>query len=111
MTAPVAPSVAAPNAFYDSTHDSTHEVQLRALLRRHLTRAGTIVALPVTATLTSLTVSLLLSEENASYGVTVTPNWNTTVWVTGKTTTQCTINFGTMAPANATVDIDTFRSL
>jgi hypothetical protein len=37
-------------------------------------------------------------EDNANYTITVTPQWDTTVWVTNKATTGFTINFGTVAP-------------
>ncbi len=87
------------------------ETQLRVLLRRHLTRAGNAVNLPVTLGVASIVYTLPLSEQDGAYGVTVTPNWSTTVWVTGKTTAQCVVNFGTVAPASATIDVDTFRSL
>lgn len=43
-------------------------------------------------------------EPDATYGVNVTPNWLTTVQVTAKATSGFTINFGTPAPAGATVD-------
>lgn len=43
-------------------------------------------------------------ETDANYGVIVTPSWGTTAWVTNKATSGFTINFGTAAPANATVD-------
>jgi len=36
-----------------------------------------------------------MAQPDAVY---VTPQWNTTVWITGKTTTGFTINFGTAAP-------------
>jgi hypothetical protein len=49
-------------------------------------------------------------EPDADYGVTATPNWDTTVWVGTKTTTGCTVNFGTAAVAGASIDLITFRS-
>ena len=52
----------------------------------------------VAAGATSLAVSLSLTLPNTNYAVYVTPQWNTSVWVTGKTTTGFTINFGTAAP-------------
>jgi hypothetical protein len=45
-----------------------------------------------------------MREPDANYGVIVTPNWGTTAWVTAKATTGFTINFGTAAPASASVD-------
>ena len=52
----------------------------------------------VAAGATSLAVSLPTTLPNTNYAVYVTPQWNTSVWVTGKTTTGFTINFGTAAP-------------
>ena len=47
---------------------------------------------------TSLSIVLPVAQPNANYAVLVCPNWNTTVWITGKTSTGFTINFGTPAP-------------
>jgi len=52
----------------------------------------------VAAGATSLAVTLPVTLPTTSYAVYVTPQWNTSVWVTGKTTTGFTINFGTAAP-------------
>ena len=52
----------------------------------------------VAAAATSLAVTLPVTLPNTNYAVYVTPQWNTSVWVTGKTTTGFTINFGTAAP-------------
>jgi len=52
----------------------------------------------VAAGATSLAVSLSKTLSNTNYAVYVTPQWNTSVWITGKTTTGFTINFGTAAP-------------
>jgi len=53
----------------------------------------------VAAGATSLAVSLPFAlSSNVYYAVYVTPQWNTSVWITGKTTTGFTINFGTAAP-------------
>lgn len=43
-------------------------------------------------------------EPDTSYAIQVTPSWGTTVWVTAKAKGGFTINFGTAAPADATVD-------
>jgi hypothetical protein len=83
---------------------------LNALKRRWLTQAGNQLALPVTATNTTLAVVFLNPENTIHYGVIAVPNWNTTVWVTAKTATGCTLNFGTAAPGSAVVDVATFRS-
>jgi len=52
----------------------------------------------VAAGATSLAVTLSLTLPTTNYAVYVTPQWNTSVWITGKTTTGFTINFGTAAP-------------
>jgi len=52
----------------------------------------------VAAGATSLAVTLSQALPSTNYAVYVTPQWNTSVWVTGKTTTGFTINFGTAAP-------------
>jgi len=41
---------------------------------------------------------------DTNYGVDVTPSWNTPVWISSKTNTGFTINFGVFAPASATLD-------
>jgi hypothetical protein len=84
--------------------------RIRRLIVRWLTPAGNQVATSVTAAATTVAVTFPRAEADTSYGVVATPNWGTTVWVTNKATTGCTINFGTAAPANASVDLITFRS-
>lgn len=79
------------------------------LQQRFFTPAGNFVQQAVTLAATSVAVVFPREEPDAGYGVVATPNWGTTVWVTNKSTTGCTINFGTGAPANATVDLATFR--
>lgn len=48
-------------------------------------------------------------EADAAYRVRVDPQWGTTTWVTGRTTTGFRINFGTAAPAGALLDWDLVR--
>lgn len=57
------------------------------------------------------TPSPTFNQTDTNYGVVVTPNWNTTVWVTDKATSGFTINFGTNAPANAKFDYFIFRRI
>lgn len=78
--------------------------------RRYLTPSGCLVNKAVTAAAASVAWTFARAEGDASYGVVAVPNWSTTVYVTAKLKTGCTINFGTVAPANATVDAHTFRS-
>jgi hypothetical protein len=47
-----------------------------------------------------------MQEPDANYGVMVTPNWNTTVWITRKATTGFTMNFGTAAPRDGSGMVD-----
>lgn len=77
---------------------------------RFFTSAGNVVARSVTAAATSVVVTFPRQEPDTDYGVSVTPSWNTTVWTSNKTTTGCTIHFGTAAGAGATIDLLTFRS-
>ena len=86
------------------------DAEFRVMRKRALTRAGNGIATAVTATATTVTITLPKTEDDANYGVVAVPNWGTTVFVTGKTTSQFVINFGTAAPASATVDWLTFRS-
>ncbi len=90
--------------------DARDEERSRRLLLRFLTQAGNGVAVPVTVTATTKAITLPRTERDGQYGVCVTPSWGTTTWVTAKTATGFTINLGTAAPANATVDYATFRT-
>lgn len=87
------------------------EQEQRVIRYRVLTRAGNGVAAAVTAGATTLAVTLPKTESGSDYGVVATPGWATTVWVTGKSTTSFTLNFGSAAPGGgSTVDYFTFRS-
>lgn len=57
----------------------------------------------LTATSTQ-TVTFSTAHADANYAVFCTPDWNTTCFVTNKTTTGFTLNFGTTAPAGQLVD-------
>lgn len=83
--------------------------QFQVMRRRTLTPAGNAINLPVTAALTTLAITFAQQESDLTYGVAVTPNWGTTLWVTAKAVTGFTLNFGTAAPANAALDYTTFR--
>lgn len=84
--------------------------RFRTLIRRHLTPAGNYPKQSVTLAATTLTITFPRAEQDTAYGLVVTPSWLSTVAVTSKSTTGCTITFGTAAPASATVDVMTFRS-
>ena len=101
-----------------AAHPSGSEVRLVVSKDYHNNLKDAIVALEtqlqgnngrginvaVTQGATSIAITFGTPLSDANYGVAVTPNWNTSVWVTGKTATGFTINFGTAAPAGATVD-------
>jgi hypothetical protein len=78
--------------------------------RRYGTPGGVGVSVPVTAAATSVTVALRRKETNVSYGVLVTPSWLTTFRVTAKAVGSFKVDFGTAAPAGATVDYAVVRS-
>ena len=86
------------------------EAQWRIIRRRVLTLGGNRVALAVTLAAVNKAVTFTKVEPDASYGVVVSPNWLTTYSVTAKTVNGCTVNFGTAAPASATIDVFTFRT-
>ena len=83
--------------------------QLAVLIRRYLTPGGTEHSLSVTAAAVTKAVTLAKPEQDASYGVLVTPNWLTTFRVTAKSKTGFTVDFGTAAPASAAIDYLVFR--
>lgn len=82
----------------------------RRLKRRFFTSAGNAVALSVTATHTTLAVVFPRTEVDTKYGVAALPSWLTTIACTAKTTTGCTLSFGTAAPSGATIDLATYRT-
>jgi len=77
-----------PNAFPNIT---------QAMLQNYLKGNNVSVAAGATSLAVTLPVTLPPSI-GTNYAVYVTPQWNTSVWITGKTTTGFTINFGTAAP-------------
>lgn len=90
--------------------DARYLAKIRTLVQRFLTKGGNGTETPVTATATDVDVTLPLVEADAGYAVVATPNWDTTCFVTDKTTTGFTINFGTAAPASAVVDWSVIRT-
>lgn len=106
MTAPTDNTTNTPVA----TTDARQAAIWDALQRRFFTSAGNILAQPVTAGAFSVTVTFPRTEVDTKYGVLATPSWETSVWVTNKTTTSCTINFDKKASAGDTVDGITFRN-
>ncbi|MGN6205988.1 hypothetical protein [Humibacter sp.] len=90
--------------------DQITQRRFDTLCRRHLTPAGNYPAQSVTLGATSLSVTFARAEQDTAFGVSVTPSWLTTVAVPTKTTTGCTVTFGTAAPAGATADVLTWRT-
>lgn len=58
----------------------------------------------VNASNTTQAVTFATAHADANYAVFCTPNWNTSCFVTNKTTTGFTLNYGTAAPAAQLVD-------
>lgn len=83
---------------------------LRRLRVRVGTPAGATVGLAVLAGAASVNVPFAREEVDTGYGVLVTPSWLTTVAVTARAVDGCTVSFGVVAPADATVDVLVFRS-
>lgn len=90
--------------------DTRADTQMDVLRKRELMRAGNWVNHPVSNGATNITLTLPLAEQDASYGVSVSPNWLTTYRVHTKTTTSFQVQFGTAAGASATVDLKTYRT-
>jgi len=90
--------------------DARQDAVWQMIRRRWFTSAGNTVQQAVTLGATSVAIAFPRTEVDTRYGVSATPSWGTTVWVSARSTTGCTITFGTAAPANATVDVLTFRS-
>jgi hypothetical protein len=59
----------------------------------------------VPARATTLTVTLGTAEPDTNYAVSVSPSWNTVVWVTGKTSIGFTLSFSAAPSQNSSVDI------
>ena len=61
------------------------------------------IAAAITNGATTLAVTFGTAQADANYAVLCTPNYGTTCYVTSQTASGFTINFGTAAPASATV--------
>jgi len=74
----------------------------------HVYAFGYNVAVAQSAT--SFTVALTTPGIGGTdYGVFAIPSWGTTVWYSGKSKSQVVLNFGTAAPASATIDYCVWR--
>jgi hypothetical protein len=62
------------------------------------------INVPYTANSTTTTVTFGTAEPDANYAISITPSWNTTHWVTNKTTTGFTVNWGTTSASAQTFD-------
>lgn len=97
----------------DPARNSTGDPIYYALVRNlYAAAAGSTPGTPVltgsavttAVTLDAVAVTISLSAPNTTYQLIVTANWNTAVWVTGKTTTQAVVNFNVPAPSGAQID-------
>lgn len=91
----------------ESMRDQMRRQQME---RRYITQAGTFVQQAVGNGSTTVTITFDREEADTRYGVVATPTWATTCYVSARTTTSCTLTFGTAAGANATVDVVVFRA-
>jgi hypothetical protein len=85
--------------------------QWREVRRRFLTGGGNGVAVAVDDTVTEQAVVFDIPEPDTSYGVLITPSWDTTAYVPAadKATTGFTARFGTASGATDTMDYAVIR--
>jgi hypothetical protein len=96
---------------YAGSRTYANEVQRRAhvALGRIWRQGKANVPAPEGATSLDVTFDVF-DEFDTGYLAIVTPQWNTSVWVTNKTTKGFRLNFGTGAPAGGSaLDWATFR--
>lgn len=77
--------------------------------KRYGTPAGVQVGVAVGSTVTIATITFARAEVDATYGVIVETSWLTTHKVTGKTTSQFVVGFGTASGSVDTISYLTFR--
>jgi hypothetical protein len=67
--------------------------------------AGNVgVNTPVSASVTSLSVTFTTPESDDKYGIFITPYWNTAFWISAKLATGFTVNFAAAPSAATTLD-------
>jgi hypothetical protein len=87
------------SAFYFVAHQDE-------ILRRVIVRTNQ----PVSGGATFTDVNFSPAQPDTSYHVVVTPSWNTTIYITQKTTTGFRINYGTAAPSGGgVIDVSCWR--
>lgn len=96
--------------FPGPSNDTTEHSRWQRIKLRGLTNAGNGVAIPVDPGVTDFDVVFVTKEQNSNYGLMMCPNWNTTFWVTDKSTTGFKANFGTVSPSDAFLDYSVNRS-
>jgi hypothetical protein len=90
---------------------SPREASIWARLRlRHFTPSGTGVGVAVPAGSVSLDIVFARAESNTDYGVLIVPNWDTSSFITDKTTTGFTVSFGAAPGSDTTLQWATHRS-
>lgn len=79
-------------------------IYLNGTMQGNASNRGINASVTSGATSIILPIQFYLNSPDNNFSVQATTNWNTTCWVTNKTTTSFTLNFGTAAPSGATVD-------
>lgn len=93
-----------PYIFLDATRLNNVQVEVNLkTLYDYLNSFDSGINFTVTAGGTSITIGGL-TQSDTLYFVTVIPSWNTTYWITGKTKTNFTINFGTAPTVESLMD-------
>ncbi|TVX79121.1 hypothetical protein FQP34_17445 [Peribacillus simplex] len=62
------------------------------------------INVPVTASTTTKIIAFTATEADNNYAVNVSLGWNSTLWITNKTNTGFTINFGTAPTGTSSLD-------
>lgn len=78
--------------------DNPIDNQVLAFLRNFIIKFNISVPQGLTS------AAIPVKQPDTNYTILAMPSWNTTLWITAKSTSQFTGNFGTGAPANAKID-------
>jgi hypothetical protein len=88
------------------------KVTTATLATSELTVAGNLslneairgIKVPAVLGSSSYQISFTKAQPDDNYAVSVTPTWNTTIWVSNRTIAGFTVNFVTPAPEGGTID-------
>lgn len=97
----------ATNSFPDARQDAVWQ----RIRRQFFMVDGNIVNRPMITGAVAWAYNFVTPEPDASYGVAITPSWNTVVWVNNKTAAGFQANFSVAAPAGGSIDVVMFRSI